>query len=141
MSRLSTPTTYAAMIAAVCLACLTGCSKRQDVKVTATPIKILRETPGHGQEARAGDLVTISYRMSLPDGRHVLKHDEYRFEVGAKPSPTVIEGIDDAVLGMRVRGRRTIDCPPNKHWGRGGYADVIPPNTNLTIEVELLEVG
>ena len=59
----------------------------------------------------------------------------------SKDKPTIIQGINDAVIGMRVGGSRTIDCPPHLHWGRRGSGDgQIPPNTNLTIRINLLAV-
>ena len=88
--------------------------------------------------ATDGDLVTIKYRLSTPQGKLILKDDEYRFILG---SDSVISGVDEAVTGMSLRGERVVDCPPHKHWGRPGYGDgAVPPDTNLIIEVELLRI-
>ncbi len=116
---------------------LAGCGA-VDPTVSETPVKTLSEKVGFGHAAVAGDLVTISYRVLLPDGREVLSDRHYSFELrrGA-----VIAGIDDAVEGMRRGGKRVVECPPQKHWGRAGYGKgAIPPNTTLTIHIELLTV-
>ena len=116
---------------------LLGC-KPADVHIQEVPLNIVSETIGLGAKAHRGDLVTIAYKIYLPNGEKVLSHDDYRFEIG---EGTVIEGIDEAVTGMRVNGRRVVKCPPHKHWGRPGYGDgIIPPKTTLTIDLELLAI-
>ncbi len=117
---------------------LTGCDNRVNVTVEPTPVKIVAEVAGRGPPVQQGDLATISYRMMLPNGKELLHDLEFKFLVDTK-QPTVIQGINDAVIGMRVNGTRTIDCPPRLHWGRRGSGDgKVPPNTNLTIHIKLL---
>ncbi len=119
------------------LALLTGCEP-PDVTIKQTPIRVTSETVGIGRPAHAGDLVTINYRITLPDGREVLRNRDYRFELGRS---TVITAIDEAVVGMRQHGRRIVESPPNKHWGRAGYGNgAIPPNATLTINIELMAI-
>ena len=119
------------------LVCGGGCGPR-DVSVSETPIEIVKEHVGSGTKVRAGDLVTINYRASLPDGTIVLNEKNFRFILG---TGAVIEGVDETVLGMRVHGRRIVNCPPHKHWGRCGTRDgAVPENTFLTLEVTLTEV-
>jgi FKBP-type peptidyl-prolyl cis-trans isomerase len=120
------------------IAALVACEDRS-VSVAPTPVQTLSERAGSGPQARAGDLVTISYRVVLPDGREVLRDGDYRFQLRRG---TVIEAIDEAVEGMRGGGRRVVDAPPHKHWGSAGYGDgEIPPHSRLRIEVELLDVN
>ncbi len=109
-----------------------------DVSVHETPIKVISDSPGYGRVAEKNDLVTIKFRALLPNGGEVLSDNAYPFQLGAG---TVISGLEEAVGGMRVRGKRIVECPPQKHWGRPGYGDgAIPPNTTLTIHVELLKI-
>ena len=111
--------------------------KPPTVKVSDQPVPILREQKGHGREAKKGDIVRISYRATTPEGREMLTARDYRFELGAG---TVILGIDEGVNGMRVGGKRTIECRPHKHWGRAGYGGKIPPDTSLIFDLELHEI-
>ncbi len=109
-----------------------------DPTVKAPPIVIVSEKPGFGPPAEHGDLVTIKYRLSTPQGKLILKDDEFRFILG---SDSVFSGVDEAVTGMSLRGERVVDCPPHKHWGRPGYGNgAVPANTNLIIEIELVHI-
>ncbi len=117
---------------------LTGCDNRVNVTVEPTPVKIVAEVAGRGRPVQQGNLATISYRVMLPNGKELLHDPEFKFLVNTK-QPTVIQAINDTVVGMRVGGTRTIDCPPRLHWGRIGSGDGrIPPNTNLIIRIKLL---
>ena len=107
-------------------------------EIPVTPIKILSETPGRGPQAVQGDVVCIEYRLTLPDGQVLLSDEDFCFILG---EGAVIEAVDEGVDGMRVRGRRAIEVPPHKHWGRVGYGDgAVPPATNLYLEIRLKKI-
>jgi len=116
---------------------LAGCSER-DVIVRETPIRVVSEQEGYGKVAQQGDMVTIEYEVRLPDGKTVLSEDEYYFTIGTS---SIIEGVEEAVIGMKKGGVRRISCPPNRHWGRKGYGGKIPPNTHLDITIKLHDVS
>ncbi len=127
------------LIAAFSSALVVGCENKFDVVIEPTPSKIVKETPGYGPRIKNGDFATIQYRITLPDGKELMSDDEMKFLVNSE-RPTVIQGLNDSVLGMRVGGSRTVDCPPRLHWGRTGYGDgAIPPNTNLLIYIKVLD--
>lgn len=60
-----------------------------------------------------------------------------RFTVGVGQ---VIKGWDEAILSMKEGGRRRIVVPPNLGYGSRGAGRVIPPNSTLYFEIELLRV-
>ena len=98
-------------------------------------------TVGQGAEAKAGNTVTVHYVGTLTNGS---KFDSSRdrgkgfsFELGAGK---VIKGWDQGVAGMRVGGTRKLTIPPDLGYGARGFPPVIPPNSTLLFEVELLEV-
>lgn len=121
-------------VGVVACACLTGCDT--PVIDFTPPISTVSETPGVGRSAQVGDIVSLDYRITMPDGREVMQARGFTFELGRG---AVISGIDEAVQGMKPGGRKTILCPPHRHWGREGTGD-IPRSTTLTIEMRLVRV-
>lgn len=119
----------------------TGCT---DIRIEMTAEHATRWTDvkvGSGPEAKPGTEVVVKYWLALPDGTRVVdlyaQNRSHPFRVG---DGTVIAGLDQAVRGMRMGGVRDVTLPPIAHYGRKGYADVIPPDTTLTMKVELLAV-
>jgi FKBP-type peptidyl-prolyl cis-trans isomerase len=97
---------------------------------------------GTGAEAVAGKKVTVHYTGTLTDGS---KFDSsldrgrpFDFPLGAG---RVIKGWDEGVAGMKVGGKRRLTIPPELGYGARGFPPVIPPNSTLIFEVELLGVS
>ncbi len=131
---MSATNTAGRTILALTVALVTGGCGGRDATVKETPVSTVTEREGIGRPAVSGDLVTINYSIRLEDGREILRDTGYRFILD---TGSVIAAMDQAVRGMRVRGRRVVECPPHRHWGRQGYAGVIPPNEKLTMTIEL----
>jgi FKBP-type peptidyl-prolyl cis-trans isomerase len=97
--------------------------------------------PGAGAEALAGMTVSVHYVGTLTNGQ---KFDSSRdrgrpfsFRLGAGE---VIAGWDQGVAGMKVGEMRKLTIPPELAYGARGFPPVIPPNSTLVFEVELLGV-
>ncbi|MCW2743418.1 MAG: peptidyl-prolyl isomerase, FKBP-type peptidyl-prolyl cis-trans isomerase FkpA [Blastococcus sp.] len=97
---------------------------------------------GTGDEATAGRPVTVHYRGTLTNGtKFDASYDRgepFTFHLGAGQ---VIKGWDQGVAGMKVGGKRKLTIPPALGYGARGAGNVIPPNSTLVFEVELLKVG
>ena len=66
------------------------------------------------------------------------RNETFDFQLGAG---MVIQGWDQGVAGMKVGGRRKLTVPPELGYGAGGYPPVIPPNSTLIFDIELVEVS
>ena len=100
-------------------------------------------TEGTGDEATAGKQVEVHYTGWLAsDGTKfdssVDRGRPFTFPLGAG---RVIKGWDEGVAGMKVGGKRKLVIPANLGYGSRGSPGVIPPNAELTFEVELLKVN
>lgn len=99
---------------------------------------------GDGDEAKAGDHVTVHYTGWLrnADGSAGKKfdsskdrNDPFEFPLGAGH---VIKGWDQGVQGMKIGGARTLVIPAALGYGARGAGSAIPPNATLIFDVELL---
>ncbi len=108
---------------------------------TPSGLEFIDVVPGTGDEARAGQQVTVHYTGWLTDGTKFDssrdRGDPFQFGLGRGQ---VIAGWDQGVAGMRVGGQRRLIIPPDLGYGARGAAGVIPPNATLIFDVELLGV-
>lgn len=95
---------------------------------------------GTGAEAKSGNSVSVHYVGTLTDGKQFDssrdRNEPFDFQLGAG---MVIEGWDKGVAGMKVGGLRRLTVPPEMGYGKMGYPPVIPGNSTLVFEVELLK--
>jgi len=112
----------------------------EKVVTTDSGLKYVDQKEGSGETAKAGDMVQVHYTGWLKDGT---KFDSSRdrnrpieFQLGAG---IVIKGWDEGVAGMKVGGKRKLIIPAELGYGSRGKGR-IPPNSELTFEVELLNV-
>lgn len=119
----------------------TNTNKTMDQNVTE--LKIEDEVVGTGDEAKAGDTVTVHYVGTLTNGT-VFDASRKRGDQGftfALGRGQVIKGWDQGVAGMKVGGKRRLTIPSNLAYGSQAVGGVIPANSTLIFEVELLKVS
>jgi len=109
--------------------------------VTSSGLKYVDQKTGEGDEAKTGDVVTVHYTGWLTDGKKfdssLDRNQPFTFKLGAGQ---VIEGWDKGVAGMKVGGKRKLTIPPGLAYGNRAVGGVIPPNSTLVFEVELLGI-
>mgnify|MGYP001580421573 CR=1 FL=1 len=111
----------------------------------ATPVTQLMmkdETVGSGVVAAAGDTITVNYVGSLTNGTVFdasANHGStgFTFQLGAGQ---VIKGWDQGIVGMKEGGKRMLLIPADLAYGSQAVGNVIPANSPLIFEVELLKV-
>lgn len=112
-------------------------------KPTSTPsgLQYWDIVVGTGATAVAGKPVKVHYTGWLTDGKKfdssLDRGQPFEFPLGAG---RVIKGWDEGVAGMKVGGKRKLTIPPELGYGSRGAGKVIPPNSTLLFEVELLAV-
>jgi len=97
---------------------------------------------GTGDAAKAGQVVEVHYTGWLAKDKTKFdsSHDRrspFSFKLGAG---SVIKGWDEGVAGMKVGGKRKLIIPAKLGYGERGAGGVIPPNSELIFEVELLRI-
>lgn len=103
-------------------------------------LEVQDEVIGTGAEAVNGKTITVNYSGTLTDGTKFDssydRSEPFTFNLGAGE---VIQGWDQGFTGMKVGGKRKLTIPPSLGYGSADMG-VIPPNSTLIFEVELLKV-
>ena len=106
------------------------------------PLQIEDTKVGTGAEAKSGKKITVHYVGTLTNGSKFDssrdRNEGFEFTLGAGQ---VIKGWDEGVAGMKIGGLRKLTIPPEMGYGARGFPPVIPGNSTLIFEVELLKVG
>ena len=105
----------------------------------AKDIEILSDFPGKGIEIKNHYKVHVNYRGVLEDGTEFdnsfKRKQPFVFQIGLRQ---VILGWEKGLMGMKVGGKRTIKIPPELGYGSRGAGNLIPPNSTLIFELEIV---
>ena len=109
---------------------------------TPSGLKYVDEVVGTGATPKAGQIITVHYTGTFEDGTKFDSSYDYGkpvdFPIGVG---RVIRGWDEALLTMKVGGKRRLVIPPQLAYGARGTGDGrIPPNATLRFVVELIGV-
>ena len=97
---------------------------------------------GTGPTPKKGDRISVHYTGWLTNGKKfdssVDRKDPLVFQIGVGQ---VIKGWDQGVITMKVGGKRKLTIPPHLAYGNRNVGNgLIPPNSTLIFEVELLAI-
>lgn len=95
--------------------------------------------------SKAGDVLVMNYtgRLEngtvfdsniLPEFNHV---QPFEFVLGAGQ---VIQGWDEGLVGMKIGDKKTLVIPSEKGYGDRAVGNIIPANSTLIFEVELIGI-
>ncbi|GAA5912250.1 FKBP-type peptidyl-prolyl cis-trans isomerase [Sporobolomyces salmoneus] len=118
---------------------------RRTFTTTAKTMGVSIETikQGDGQNfPKAGQTVKIHYTGTLQDGSKfdssVDRGTPFETAIGVG---RVIKGWDEGVPQLSLGQKAKLTCTPDYAYGARGFPPVIPANSTLIFEVELLEIN
>ncbi|MCH8907215.1 MAG: FKBP-type peptidyl-prolyl cis-trans isomerase [Candidatus Heimdallarchaeota archaeon] len=97
---------------------------------------------GNGASPKNGNTVVVHYTGWLINGKKfdssVDRNKPFEFKIGLGQ---VIKGWDEGVASMKIGGKRKLTIPPEMGYGDKDVGNgLIPPNSTLVFEVELLGI-
>jgi peptidylprolyl isomerase len=108
---------------------------------TASGLRFIIQRQGTGDRPARGKNVNVNYVGRLLDGTvfddSSLRGRPIEFQAG---TGRVIQGWDETVMDMREGERRLVIIPPELAYGDRGAGGVIPPNSFLVFEMELISI-
>ncbi len=121
-------------------AALAAAAKEPGAVVTPSGLVYRSLKDGTGASPAATDVVSVNYRGTFVDGKE--------FDASAKhggpasfPLNHVVPCWTEGVQKMKVGGKAKLTCPSSTAYGSRGAGGVIPPDTTLQFEVELISIG
>ena len=108
--------------------------------VLESGLRIIEHIKGKGNNPKSGQKVKVHYSGFLQTGtKFDSSHDRgqpFEFVLG---QGQVIKGWDEGIAQLKKGGKSTLIIPPDLGYGERGAGGVIPPNSTLLFEVELID--
>ena len=109
---------------------------------TPSGLKYIIIEEGEGDKPKKGQKVKVHYTGKLEDGTvfdsSVQRGVPIEFTLGVGQ---VIKGWDEGIADMKVGEKRQLIIPPDLGYGARGYPPVIPPDSTLIFDTELVEIN
>jgi peptidylprolyl isomerase len=112
-----------------------------DAEDAGEGMRYIIEEEGSGPSPETGDTVAVHYTGYLLNGMPFEstreQEEPVEFTLGEE---SIIEGWERTLLDMRVGEERRAIIPPNLAYGSRGARDIIPPNSFIVLDVELVDI-
>jgi len=112
-----------------------------NTKQTASGIRYIMQKEGTGGKPARGRTVRVHYTGKFLNGTvfdsSILRGEPIEIKAGAGE---VIPGWDETVMDMRVGEKRLVILPPELAYGNRAVGGVIPANSFLIFEMELIGI-
>jgi len=123
-------------------AALSGNQNQTSLSYDIQGMKVETLKQGTGEAAKVGDNIVVNYVGTLLDGTKfdssIDRNEPFAYTLGQN---RVIQGWELGLLGMKVGEKRKLTIPPELGYGAGGAGSVIPPNTTLIFEIDMLSIN
>jgi len=144
------------LIVILALVSFFGCGNKNSVVTLDSGLMFKDDSLGTGREVQRDDMITVHYKIWIVKDstslfsdwtKDVMKNIYMIADTKARNQPvkfvltknSFIKGSYEGLLGMQTGGRRTIIVPSELAYGKEGMRE-IPPDTDIKIAVELLDV-
>jgi FKBP-type peptidyl-prolyl cis-trans isomerase len=109
---------------------------------TDSGLRYVIDVEGTGNFPQPGDNVMVNYRGSLLDGIQFEStfetNEPFTFTIGQRQ---VIMGWDEGIALLKAGGKGTLYIPSPMAYGERGAGGIIPPNSVLKFDVELIQIN
>jgi len=110
-------------------------------QVQSVEIEIITDKPGTGKKIIQHSWVQLEYTGSFENGKvfdtNIGKDRPLVVQMTMKE---VIPGFEQGIIGTTKGTKRKIKIPAELAYGKKGGGDIIPPNTDLIFEFEVIDV-
>jgi FKBP-type peptidyl-prolyl cis-trans isomerase len=133
-----TTTSSRPSVAGLCAAIPKAAKGFTNQNVTKLMLKDFRV--GSGKKAVAGKTLVVQYVGRLANGTQFdtsCDKTPFEFDLG---QTTVIQGWDQGIVGMKEGGIRRLIIPAKLGYGSNQVGGIIPPNSALVFDIELIDV-
>lgn len=100
-------------------------------------IRLISETAGTGRAAARGDTLTVRLNGRLNQGDPIQENHVCDVILGER---SVIAGIEYSLEGMKPGGKRKVRISPHLAYRDRGVPGLIPPDSVLIYDIEVLGV-
>ncbi|GHV85684.1 peptidylprolyl isomerase [Spirochaetia bacterium] len=116
-------------------------AKYPGLKTDANGVQYVIQKEGNGAKPQQGNTVQVNYTGMFLSGEvfdaSAAHGGPLEFQAGMGQ---VISGWDKSVLDMKIGEKRVVVIPPELAYGERGAGGVIPPNSFLVFEMELVGI-
>lgn len=113
--------------------------KKKTMMQDGVTIEIKKE--GIGDAVKVGQTAVVHYTGMFTDGKvfdsSIPRGQTFPVQLGAG---MVIQGWEKGLVGMKKGEQRRLTIPPELGYGAAGAGNIIPPNTTLIFDVELIDI-
>jgi FKBP-type peptidyl-prolyl cis-trans isomerase FkpA len=130
------------LIAAIALTAFAGAAAAEEAKDQTLPSGLIYRSlkEGSGASPKPSDVVKVHYRGTLQSNGKEFDSSYSRNQPLEFPLQGVIKCWTEGLQKMKVGGKARLVCPPQIAYGSRAMGDVIPANSTLVFEVELLDI-
>lgn len=124
---------------ALALASVSAQTLSETAETLPSGVVVMHLKQGSGPFPVAGDTVKVHYRGTLTNGTE-FDSSYKRNQPASFPLKRVIPCWTEGMQKMQPGGKARLACPAPTAYGARGIPGIIPPNSALMFEVELLAI-